>query len=79
MVAAGEVAVAVVEVAVEEVAAVGRAVTATPFATAAGKWNDPFDDTTLGNGLPPGSAFDVDHFLFPCHLFTPLQQSRCHA
>jgi hypothetical protein len=63
VVAAGEVVVAVV-VAVEAVV-VGLVATATPFATAAGKRNDAFDDTTP---FPLGSAFDVDHFSFPRHL-----------
>jgi len=77
VVAAGEVAVAAV-VAVEA-AVVGLVATAIPFATAAGKRNDTFDDTTPGNGFPLGSAFDVDHFSFPRHLLlstTAEQMSR---
>jgi hypothetical protein len=65
-VAAGEVAVAVVVAA--EAVVDGLVATATPFATAAGKPNDTFDDTTPGDGFPLGSAFDVDHFSFPRHL-----------
>lgn len=61
--AVGEVAAAVVVVV--EAVVVGLAVTATPFATAAGKRNDTLGDTTPSNGFPLGSAFDVDHVPFP--------------
>lgn len=49
---------------------VGLAVTTIPSATVAGKRVAKHKDTTLGNRFSKGSAFDVDHSLFPRHLFS---------